>query len=57
MTHPRPRHTQEPSPSGHGSPPPEGNRKTTIVVTIIIAALLIAFIALHLTGVMGAGSH
>jgi hypothetical protein len=57
VTHPRPQHTQEPFPSGSDSQSPRGNRKTTIAVTIVIAALLIAFIVLHLTGVMGGGSH
>jgi hypothetical protein len=57
VTDPSPQHTQEPFRSGHDSPPPGGNRKTTIIVIVIIAALILAFIMLHLTGVMGAASH
>jgi len=57
VTDPRPLHTRQPVPSGRDSPPPGGNRTTTIVVTIVMAALVIAFIVLHLTGVMGSGSH
>lgn len=57
MTDPRPQHTRKPVASGHDSPPPGGNRTKTIVVTVVIAALVIAFIVLHLTGVMGSGTH
>jgi hypothetical protein len=57
VTHPSPQPTQGPVPPGGDPPPSRPSRKTTIIVAIIIAVLLIAFIALHLTGVMGAGSH
>lgn len=57
MTHPSPGPAHGPFPPADDSPPPGHNRKTTIVIVIVIAAVLIAFIALHLTGVMGAGSH
>jgi hypothetical protein len=57
VTDPRPQHTRKPVASGHDSPPPGGNRTKTIVVTVVIAALVIAFIVLHLTGVMGSGTH
>jgi hypothetical protein len=57
VTHPGPRPTQDPVPPGGDPPPSQPSRKTTIIAAIVIAALLIAFIALHLTGVMRAGSH
>jgi hypothetical protein len=57
VTQPRPEPAREPFPPGTDSPPPGPSRKTAIVIAVIIAVLLIAFIALHLSGVMGAGSH
>jgi len=57
VTQPRQEPTREPFPPGSDSPLPGPSRKPAIVVAIIIGALLIALIALHLAGVMGAGSH
>jgi hypothetical protein len=57
VTQPGQEPSQEPFPPGSDSPPPGSNRKTVIVAGILIAALLAAFIALHLSGAMGAGSH
>jgi hypothetical protein len=32
-------------------------RRTRVLLTLGIAALVVAFVVLHLTGVLGAGSH
>jgi hypothetical protein len=56
VTQPHPEPAREPFPPGRDSPPPGPSRKPAIVIAIVVA-LLIALITLHLTGVMGAGSH
>jgi hypothetical protein len=57
VTQPRPEPAREPFPPGSDSPPPGPSRKLAIVIAVVVAALLIALVTLHLTGVMGAGSH
>jgi hypothetical protein len=42
------------SPEDDPSDPP---RKTRVLITVAVAALVVAFVVLHLSGVLGPGSH
>jgi hypothetical protein len=36
---------------------PSSSRRTRVLVAVIVAVVVIVFIAVHLTGVIGPGSH
>ena len=50
--------TSEDSTSEDSGPPPGGrSRLRTAVITVLVIAALAAMVILHLTGVLGAGTH
>lgn len=36
---------------------PEPSRRTRVLIAVIVAAAVIVFVVIHLTGVIGPGSH
>jgi hypothetical protein len=46
-----------PSLSEHDNDPQPERRNRSLLVPVIIAAVVVIFVLLHLTGVVGAGSH
>jgi hypothetical protein len=46
-----------PSLSEHDNDPQPDRRKRGFLVPVLIAAVVVVFVILHLTGVIGPGSH
>jgi hypothetical protein len=46
-----------PSLSEHDNDPPTGGRQRGLAIAVLVAAVIIVFVLLHLTGVIGPGSH
>lgn len=38
-------------------PDPTSSRRTRAVIAVVVAALVIVFVVVHVTGVIGPGSH
>ena len=46
-----------PSLSEHDNDPRPGGRQRGLVIAVLVAAVIVVFVLLHLTGVIGPGSH
>ena len=46
-----------PSLSEHDNDPKPGGRQRRLSIAVLVAAVIVVFVLLHLTGVIGPGSH
>lgn len=56
---PKPRHTHDPKPtlSQSDPPPTRGRSGPPVLLVAVIVVAIVAMVVLHLTGVLGPGSH
>ena len=56
---PEPRHTHDPKPSLSPSDPsaPRGRSGPPVLLVAVLVVAIVAMVVLHLTGVLGPGSH
>ena len=46
-----------PSLSEHDNDPQPGGRQRGILIAVLVTAVIVVFVLLHVTGVIGPGSH